>query len=526
MDRRAVLGGLAGLGTLAALGGCDSHAGHPARKPTGGLTATPSASSLRGPPSEADWLQLQRRLAGSLRRPGEIGYDAVRELFNRRFDGIRPAAVVSVASVQDVVTALAFVRAHGLPLSVRAGGHSYLGGSAGPGLVIDVRPMHQIDVDPVTQHATIGAGAALIDVYDALGSAGVSVPAGSCPTVGITGLALGGGMGVVARQYGLTCDRLISAQLVLADGRQVSASATNNADLYWAIRGGGGSFGVVTSLTLATHPTQSLATFYYAWDWAAAAQVLDAWQQTVPVGPDALWSTCHLLTSTDKAAAPSVSVAGVFVGSASMLQTVLQPFLNRVGVAPTSVSLRDQPYRNVMFLEAGCADATLSACHLAGQSPGGALVRDAFVAASDFFTGLIPAAGLAALVGAIEARQADPALGTGGVGFDTWGGAVGRVAPEATAFVHRSARFGAQYTASWQDQPGNAAQQGNQQSLMAIRATIAAYANGEAYQNYADPTLSDPLTAYYGGNLDRLKAVKRTYDPDNLFRPPQGIPVR
>ncbi len=509
--RRAVLTGLGGLAVLA---GCGAH--HPGAGPT----APPVSPAPRGTtPAGVDWDALRRSLSGVLRQPADSGYDAARELFNRRFDDLRPAAVASVASVADVQACVAFARDHGLPLAVRAGGHSYTGGSVGTGLVVDLRPLAAITVGAGT--ATIGAGAALVDVYARLAASGVSVPAGSCPAVGLAGLALGGGIGVVARRYGLTCDRLLSARVVLADGRLVTASADSEPDLFWALRGGGGSFGVVTSLTLATHPTQDLATFTYTWPWATAGAVLDGWQRTLPSADDALWSTCHLLAGLSTAG-PTVSVSGVYVGSTAAATAAAAPLLAAVGAPPTSGAIRARTYLETMLLEAGCADTSVAACHVAGQSPTGTLPRDAFVAASDLFAAEIPAAGVRAVVAAVAGRQAS-GLGVGGVALDSWGGQIDAVAPGASAFVHRGIRFGAQYTASWQQTPGNGPQAANQRSLATIKATLSRYATGAAYQNYADPTLSDAPQAYYGANLARLRQVKRSYDPANLFRPPQGV---
>lgn len=404
-------------------------------------------------------------------------------------------------------------------MTVRGGGHSYLGASAGTGLVIDLRPLNAVGA--TAGIATIGAGAALIDVYAGLAGRGVGIPSGSCPAVGVTGITLGGGMGVVGRAYGLSCDRLESADVVLADGRMVTASATSEPDLFWALRGGGAGFGVVTSLRFRTHATQSLALFSYRWPWSSAPRVLEGWQRFLPEAPDGLWSTCHLLATTGDSATASVS--GVYVGSSSQLGEQLRHLLDAVGVPPASSYLRDKGYLAGMLVEAGCADRSVAGCHVAGQTAGATLPRDAFVAASDFFAAPVPAAGVEAVVRAVQQRQDDPALGVGGVAFDHWGGAVSRVAPGVTAFVHRDVLMSAQYTASWADQPGNSSHQRNQASLDLLHAAARPYATGAAYQNYADPTLSNPLRAYYGANLPRLQAIKRNYDPTGLLTPPQGV---
>ncbi|HVT20003.1 MAG TPA: FAD-binding oxidoreductase [Mycobacteriales bacterium] len=521
MSRRRALGLLAGTGAAGLLGAC-SAGGSPTPRPTRSVLPRPTPA-LPSPAAAtvADWSALAGRLRGDLRRAGDAGYDEVARLFDPRFDHIRPAAVASVAAPHDVAHCLDFARRFDLPVSIRSGGHSYVGASTGHGLVIDVRPLHAISVGAGT--ATIGAGAALVDVYAGLADHGVSIPAGSCPSVGLSGLALGGGVGVVTRRYGLTCDRITAATVVTASGDTMVASPHHHPDLYWALRGGGGSFGVVTDLTLATHPAGALAHAFYVWPWSVAATVVTAWQAFAAHAPRELWSACHVLAPDDKAQPPNVSVPAVYVGSSTSLSSLMQPLLDAVPAAPTTASVRDSSYADTMLLEAGCADLTLAACHVADETGGGQLPRDAFVAGSDFFAHPIPARAVADLVAAVADRAADPRLGAGGVSLDALGGAVDDLAPDATAYVHRGALFNAQYTAGWSG-TGNAPLLRNRRSLMAIRATVHRYGTGGAYQNYADGGLHDPQRAYYGDNLPRLIDVKRTYDPTNVFAQPQGIP--
>ena len=519
LDRRQLLVGLLGVGVLAALPGCsspESEARPRGSSPSYAHPPAPSVSPSTAPAPPPDWAALRSVLSGHVTLPSEPGYDRARLLFNRRFDTLRPAAVAAVASEDDVVACLAFSRRHQLPVSVRSGGHSYLGASAGPGLVIDLRRLNA--VRPGRGTATIGAGAALVDVYAGLAAAGVSVPAGSCPAVGIGGLALGGGIGVVARRYGLTCDRLVSARVVLADGDVVTASENSEPDLFWALRGGGGSFGVVTSMVLTTHPTRDLATFTLRWPFAAAADVLTGWQSTLTSSPDELWTTCHLLATTGSI--PTASVSGVLLGTPSELEPLVRALVRAVGAQPSSHSLRRRTYLDAMLLEAGCSDRPVAACHAAGESPEGTLRRDAFVAGSTLYDAPLPSSTVADIVGAVAARQ-DAGLGVGGVGLDAWGGAVGRVPVTATAFPHRTTLLSAQWSASWSRTPGNGPEKANAESLAALRA-----AGGPgigAYANYADETLTDPLRSYYGTNLGRLRAVKQRYDPSGLLNQPQGV---
>lgn len=485
-------------------------------------TAVRSGSRPSGPvgATAADWRALSRGVTGRVVRAGEDGYPRAHRLYDPRFDAVRPQAIVAAISPDDVSTAITFARRHGLPLALRSGGHSYLGASTGRGLVVDLRPMNRVSVGSGADAAVIEAGALLVDVYSELAGAGVSVPAGSCPTVGITGLALGGGVGVVARRFGLTCDRVSSFRVVTAAGDQLTADSRHHPDLYFALRGGGGSFAAVTAMTVRTHPAGGLGIFTLSWPWQAASRVLAAWQTWATSVPDELWSTCHLL-STASAGDPTVSVSGVWVGAASAAAPYLDRLAAAVDEGPTSRYVADRGYLDTMLLEAGCDHDTAAACHLAGTAPDATVGRTTFVAASDLFTHPLPTAAVTAAVEAVAARQRDPGLGVGGAAFDALGGAVARIAPGATAFPHRSALFGVQWSASWPVTDAGA-QARNERSLAALRAATQRYADG-AYSNYPTAGRLGAAAAYWGANLPRLRRIKRMWDPTDVFHQPQGI---
>ena len=200
------------------------------------------------------WRALSESLDGELIEADAASFVDARRLFNRRFDSILPAAVAFPTCTADVSELLGFARRHDVPIAIRSGGHSYAGWSSGDDrLVIDVGRMNRITVH--SQHAAIGAGARLGEVYSTLGERGVTISAGTCPSVGISGLTLGGGHGLLSRAFGLTCDNLIEATIVTADGAVRNCSADEEPDLFWALRGAGnGNFGVVTDLRLRTHP--------------------------------------------------------------------------------------------------------------------------------------------------------------------------------------------------------------------------------------------------------------------------------
>ncbi len=220
-------------------------------------------------------------------------------------------------------------------LAARSGGHSYAGYSSCPGLVIDVSSLNGVSVQLGMQLATVGAGAQLIDIYSQLGASGLLLPGGSCPTVGIAGLALGGGIGVFGRAYGMTCDNIASLQIVTADGSLRRCSPAQQRDLYWASRGGGGgNFGIVTSFTFTVHPIPSVTLFTLEWPWGEAATVLDAWLRWIPTAPNELWSNCQL-ASNGTGGGGFLKVTGVFAGSTAACSSALAPLLSAVGAAPT-----------------------------------------------------------------------------------------------------------------------------------------------------------------------------------------------
>jgi FAD/FMN-containing dehydrogenase len=508
LSRRAVLGIAAGGAAAVAAPGIARAA----------RTARPGAG-----PTPGDWAGLARDLSGRLVRPGDAGYTVARRLFDPRFDGIRPAGVAYVASPHDVATCLAFVRKFKLPVAARSGGHSYAGWSSTSGLIIDVSHLSGVHVSGST--ATVGAGARLIDFYNGLAGSGRAVPGGSCPTVGIAGLTLGGGIGVTARAHGLTCDNLESVEIVNANGSIYTATATNHPDLFWACRGGGGgNFGVATSFTFRTTPAPSPVLFFLSWPWSQAANVIAAWQSWAPHAPDAMWSNLHL-AALPGGSVPTVSVGGCYLGSIGGAANLLDELYAKVGSNPSGHFLNQFSYLSAMLIEAGCGSLGYKACHLPWQSSGGQLSRVPQFAKSDFFTRPLSANGIATLLHGVESLQgvAGAAGGVGGIAFDALGGAVNRVAPAATAFVHRNALFGAQYTTDWT--AGAAAGGVNRQHawLRSFWSSMRPYASGQAYQNYIDPDLTNWRQAYYGANYARLAQIKKIYDPTRVFTFPQAV---
>ena len=537
-SRRAMLRGAGALTAAAAgLTACSSgsssvaatRSGTPASTTSAVTSASASvpassAPAASGPPKAADWAALAKDLGGPLIRPGDSRYPDARRLFQPQYDSIAPSAVAYVDGAHDVSTALAFARKFRLPVAARCGGHNYAGWSSGTGLVLDVGKLNGVSAS--SGGAVVGAGARLIDVYTGLADHGVTIPAGSCPTVGVTGLTLGGGMGVTGRAYGLTCDSLTGAEVVTADGTVRQVSASSDADLFWALRGGGGgNFGVVTSLSFDTHPAAECSYGFLSWPWSQAEQVIRSWQEWAPSAPDAMWADLHLLVWANGQYQLGTTVN--YLGS----RTELENQIDRLGTAPSSVSTHTASYLETMQVMGGVAGWSPAASHLPGtlpgQNPDGQVTRESYGARSDIFNRAIDSGGISALVAAIERYpRTGPAGGSAGVAFDAMGGAINRVGRGSTAFVHRSGLFTAQYTANYPaGVTGGTAADRSWSWLDGVWSAMRPYASGEAYQNYVDPRLTGWEQAYYGSNAARLQSVKRTYDPGNLFHFPQSIPL-
>jgi FAD/FMN-containing dehydrogenase len=430
-----------------------------------------------------------RRLAREVRGPVLTPRTSAALVFNERYASVRPLAVVQAVDAADVQACVRWAARRGVRITARSGGHSYAGYSTvRDGLVVDLRRLDRVSLSGRT--VTAGPGTHLIALYAALARRGATVPGGSCPTVALGGLALGGGMGLAGRRFGLTCDNVTALQVVTADGRVRRADADANADLFWACRGGGGgNFGIVTGLQLRAHRVSRAAWFSISWPWSQASEALAAWQELAPHAPDALTSIFTL------AADRRVSALGQWFGSEAALRRLLTPLTR---VAGASLSMGTLPYLALMQRWAGCAGQSIDRCQ--------AWAPERFDAGSDYVAKPLSAAGRRAAIAAA-------ASGGGTLLFDAYGGAINRVKPGATAFVHRDQLFCIQYYSGSADRGW----------VRRARAAMRPHVSGQAYQNYMDPQLREWEHAYYGRNLDRLRQVKAAVDPDRLFRFAQGI---
>jgi FAD/FMN-containing dehydrogenase len=391
-----------------------------------------------------------------------------RQSFNARFSRF-PAVIVVCDNTSDVQNAVRWARQEGMPLRARSGGHSYEAFSVvDGGLVVDVGGLTGVEVDVSRGEAVIDAGVRMLDCYRRLRQQGVAIPAGTCPGISIAGLTLGGGIGFLSRQYGLTCDNLVAIELIAADGRALRASESEHPDLFWALRGGGGgNFGIATSFTFRVHPIGEVVTCTVTWPWDDVAEVLDAWQRWAPFVDDRL---CVALAVAHPSAGV-ISATGLFTGSAAELPPLLEPLL-RAGTPGVPL------IQSLPFLTA------------AEQFAGPPMTSVRFKNASSLAVDPLPAEAIATLVEHLRAAPFASDL----VGFFPLRGAIARVDPGATAFVHRRALFDLQYQAYWWD---DAAEPASIAWVRDLRAAMAPYTTG-AYVNYIDADLPDWEIAYYG----------------------------
>jgi FAD/FMN-containing dehydrogenase len=503
LTRRSLLAGGVGFGVAGLLAACTDAA------PVATTSPIPSGSTSAtvGPGS---WSELAAATKGDLLRPGSSGWDSARVLRNPRYDDADPQGILRVADVGDVVAALGFARRTKTPVAFRSGGHSYTGWSAGGAagtnvprsLVISTADLDSIALSSDRASVTIGPGAHLLDVYEHLAASGRAIGAGSCATVGIGGLTLGGGLGVLVRSFGLTCDQLTGATLVTADGRVHEVSQQAEPDLFWACRGGGGgTLGVVTSLTFRTQPAPDVLMFQVTFPWSAAAKVVAAWQRWAPKADPKLWSSLKLLGGSLHPSGPIVAVSGTWTGTKTGADASVDGFVTSTGATPLTHTATATTYGGAMRAYAG----------------NGSRVSEA--ATSSIGSQLLSPAQIGTLVAQAAKASSVAGVTEGGVALDALGGAVGEVGTTDTAFPWRSALWTAQYTAAFADgadpAPFDAYVRG-------FRAAMEPAWGTSAYANYCDASITDP-SAYFGANTARLRRIAQDADPDGVFAQPHWV---
>ncbi|WP_414938346.1 FAD-binding oxidoreductase [Amycolatopsis sp. cmx-11-51] len=453
-------------------------------------------------PSDADWRRLDLAVAGRVRRPGEAGFREASVPFNKRFAGITPTGVVSVANTADVRTALEWARDTGVDVVARSGGHSYAGHSVNTGLVIDLSAMNTVTANGSTGLVTAGGGARMADVYAAIRPHEMAFALGNGASVGISGLTLGGGCGATSRVLGLTADALVATTVVTADGQLLRCDANTNADLFWACRGGGGgNFGINVSFTYQATPVTDCASYLLLWDRADASKVFSVLQETVRQAPDEF--ATRIGASSTGGSAPVVSAIGQYFGPVRELREILDPVLSVA--KPIRMDLAGRTYWQAQ-------DDMLH-----GTAEG------AFAVRTNILTQPLPDEAIATMLSSVDRLPRSGNPDGGGAALFSWGGAINRMGATETAFAHRNAMFLLSMDTSWAENDEPAVADANLRWLEDLGNVMSPYVSEGAFQNFIDPDLVDWRTAYYGVNYPRLREIKKRVDPDGVFTFAQSI---
>ncbi len=445
--------------------------------------------------------ELAESMSGVLVRPGDPRYDEERHVWNGMID-LHPAAIACAESTDDVCAVVRAAVDTGLPLAVRGGGHNVAGfGTVADGIVLDLSSLNSVVVDPEARRVRAGGGVKLLDLDAATQTHGLVVPTGLVSETGIAGLTLSGGLGWVRRNWGLTCDNLVGAELVTADGRVLHVDAASDPDLLWGLRGGGGNFGVVTEFVFDAHPLGPEVAFLYAlYPLDLACHVLAEHERIVLSGGDEI-STVAVLGHipplddfpVDIHDAPFVALLGMYAGPADEGERALRP-LRELGELLADFSDRMQ-YLDVQKIY----DADYPAGH-----------RYYWKATN------LPALPDEAVDALVEQIRRAP---SGHSTVDIWlnGGAISRVAAKETAFSGRDVLYVVNPEANWEDAADDDA---NVAWARQVLASVETHASGGAYLNF--PGFLEEgqslVRASVGGNYERLAQLKRRLDPDNLFR--------
>jgi FAD/FMN-containing dehydrogenase len=445
---------------------------------------------------------LRATIRGNVLKPGEPGYsdNPIYNAMHRR----RPALIIRCSGTADVVDAVKFARQHGLLVAVRGGGHSVAGhSSCDGGLVIDLTRMRGVDVDPDARIVRVQGGALWGDVDRETQAFGLVVPGGVVSETGVAGLTLGGGEGWVRRKYGLTIDSLLSARVVCADGSVRTASQTSEPDLFWALRGGGGNFGVVTSFEFRAHPLGPIVAFAGVfYPVAQAATVLPRWRDYCSRAPDEVTSVALAITLP---AAPTLPpaiheqaclvIGGVYAGTPEEGMRVMQP-LRELGKPLADIS-QPMPFKAVQTAFDGLFPMGKYQSYWKAQN-----------------LQALPDEALAVIADRVSRRPSPLTL----VVTFQMGGAINKVGPTDTAYAERKAPWMSSIDGNWESAADN------QANIAWVRESfrqIAPYSTGTTYTNFtgqADEAAGASADTAYGANMARLRRIKAQYDPQNLFR--------
>jgi FAD/FMN-containing dehydrogenase len=484
----ALLASGAGFGLLSALG-CSSTA-----------VTQPLPSGL-------PWGTLARRLSGGLVLPSNASFAELASPNNLRYAARVPAGIAMCTNAADVSASILWARENGVPLVARNGGHSYGGYSTTTGLMIDLSPMNSFKFDPGTGLATFGGGARNRDVYAECRKANVAITHGRCLGVGVAGLMLGGGVGFNMRANGLTCDDLKATEIVTADGTIHAAGRSADYDsLFWACRGGGGgNFGINTSMTFQTFPVNRIVAYDLRWE-RDQERVLAALTKALESAPSTLGCKVSAgITSATHGGSGDIVIQllGQLYGSIDDLLDILQPVY---AIAhPSRIKFLD----NFAYWDAQDKLSELG-------------VPEYFHEPSRFFNDGFGQEAVAEVFKWLH-RWPATAESTSFKLFET-GGRVNAIAPSATAFIHRNSTWLGSIGLVWDASTPAGALQRNLEWQSEFYAAIVPIAGGGAYQNFIDPSLTDWKNAYYGANLARLEMIKKRVDPSHVFGFQEAIP--
>jgi FAD/FMN-containing dehydrogenase len=456
--------------------------------------------------SDAAVQDLQSRLRGPLIGPDDPTYEAARQVYNGMVDK-RPRLIARCVDVADVIAAVNFARDQGMLLAIRGGGHNGPGlGTCDGGLVIDLSPMKSVRVDPASKTVRVDAGCTSGDVDHATHAFGLAVPFGIVASTGVAGLTLGGGTGYLTRKYGLTIDNLLEADVVLADGRVVTASSSQNADLFWALRGGGGNFGVVTSFVFQAHPVSTVFAGPIFWEATHARAIMQAYRDFIGAAPEELGIFVGLKTVPSVDPFPkdywgrrACAIIGSYAGPGAEAQLVLTPLLKSLP-PPIFNWMSDMPFPAMQALFDPFFPKGLQ-----------------WYWKGDFVRSL-PDEAIDAHIAHAAKAPSELCL----MHLYPIDGAVHRVPDDATAWNTRDAMW-SMVIAGIDSDPTHAD---------ALKTWGREYWNAVhpfnlegAYVNFMyDDEVQGRLQSTYGSNYERLQTVKKRYDPDNIFRVNQNIP--
>ena len=435
--------------------------------------------------------QLGGRVTGSVLAPDHAGYDAARAVHNGLVDR-KPALIVRAGSAQDVIAALSFARSGGFEVSVRGGGHNVAGRAvADGGVMIDLAEMKSITIDPERAIASAQGGVTWNELNEAAAGYGFAVTGGAISTTGIAGLTLGGGLGWLMGKYGLACDNLMAVELVTAAGDVLQVDAESHPDLLWALRGGGGNFGVATSFTYRLHPLSTVTGGLIAHPVDAGPDLLRFYRDAVADASDDLAVFAALVHAPDGSGVKLAALVVCHAGQPDTATQELAPFLSFGSPLMTQVGPMPYPQMNTMLdagYPKGCLNYWLSS-----------------------FTQGLPDA----LIDTAVDRFASVPSTMTSILFEHFHGAVTRVAPTDTAVPHREPGWNLVIPSVWTDP---AATEANISWTRETHAALAPHLAARRWLNYlGDDQADDAVRAAYGPNYERLREIKRRYDPENVF---------